>query len=201
MRRDRCDVLLQNSPPMDTSQQAQALGFSAERGDADASHADASHWEGVVPDTATSYANASNAGELYEEEEVGKTVVSARTNSGIFVCFVSSVHSVCQVFAYIISYHVPESLDYRHCDALVECCIFVVCPLSRDSVVTQTLTNSTSSRIFCHSSRRCKTEVVLHLDSSRSNSGVRLPTFYVLVRSEPQEENHNKRYVRFGLSP
>lgn len=85
MRRDRCDVLLQNSPPMDTSQQAQALGFSAERGDADASH-----WEGVVPDTATSYANASNAGELYEEEEeVGNTVVSTRIYSGIFVCFVS----------------------------------------------------------------------------------------------------------------
>ena len=74
------DLLMQKSPPMDSTEQA--LGFSPERDDPDA---DAANWVGVAP--ATSYANA---GEMYGEEEVEKTVVSTRINSGISVYFISS---------------------------------------------------------------------------------------------------------------
>lgn len=64
-----------------TEQAAQALGFSRERGDADT---DAANWEGVAAATATSY---SNAGEMYGEEGVGKTVVSARVNRDILYSY------------------------------------------------------------------------------------------------------------------
>lgn len=73
-------------------QPAQALGFSPERGDADA---DAADWEGVSRATATSYANA---GDLYGEEEVGKTVVSTRISCGIFV----TPSVIVSVVAYIV---------------------------------------------------------------------------------------------------
>lgn len=129
---------MQNSPTMaSTEQAAQTSGFSPERGDADA---DTSDWEGVVPTTATSYADA---GEMYGEEEVGKTVVSTRVNCGFLsMCSLLPRCIYCRRFRYSVRKEacfyclwlststsfvlLAGSLDHGHRDVLATCHVFVV---------------------------------------------------------------------------
>lgn len=159
---------MQNRPPIENSEQAQALGLSPERYGKDAD-ADDANWDGVASATAASY---TNAGEMYEEEaEVGKTVVSIYQYSydtyNIVLFCVS--YPLC-IFAFMKALQALRHLGKMVAGMRFPCVFCLELRRSsnqpiNDKRLSYLLRSFQIRQLFCNSSQRCKTWVLLRLDS------------------------------------